>query len=95
MYTTPVAGSVESVESSRVALQRTRKRTQRTEVYQKREGSGPEIPSINDVTTIELDRRPTSDTCMREFGTQVTKRPSANQLFRRNITVTTTLVGLE
>jgi hypothetical protein len=69
-----------------------RTRTQRGEVHQAGKGDGPVVHCVNNTAAIELeDKRFMLDTVATELNTELTKRPSASQLFNRNIRVGTTL----
>ena len=58
-------------------------RTYRPEVHEAGEGDDPEIHGVDDVTTIELGEGLVLDTWGVNAGSnkELTKRPSANQLF--------------
>ena len=77
-----------------VGLRRPRLHTQRAKVHQAGESEDPIVHGVNDVATIELKEPPSLDTWETEFDIELTKRPSASQLFKRNIALGTILIAL-
>jgi hypothetical protein len=74
---------------------KTRARTQRSQVHEEREAYDPVIHGVDDTTTIKLKEKPTSTIWATGFDAELAKRPSASQLFKRNMTFGTTLTALE
>ena len=82
-------------ECRATGLRRTRVRTHRGEEHEAGEGDDPEVHGVDNVTTIELEEQPALGAWMRELDAKVTKRPSASQLFKRNMRLGTMLRTLE
>ena len=69
-------------------------RTQRAEVHETGEGDGQEVLGVDNIVTIELGEI-VLDILVRECGIngEQTKKPSANQLLKRNKALGTTLIA--
>jgi len=80
----PVAISIPSAPSAAAGQRRTHTRTHRAEKHEAGEGDDPEVHGIDHVTTVELEERWGLDT-LAISDEEPTIRPSASQLFKRNI----------
>ena len=69
-------------------------RTKSSKVYYAGEGDGPGVHGVYNIATVELKEQPVLDIWATRPGRRFTKRPSASQLFKRNITVETTPAAL-
>ena len=77
----PVPVSVTLAESA-VSPQKTRALTDGGEVHQGREGGSPVVGGINDGATVQLEGRPTLDTCATNCEAGLTRNPSASHWFK-------------
>ena len=94
MKTTPIAMLMRLAQRI-VCSRRGQAHTHRTEIDDAGDGDDPDVHGIDDVTTVELVGRLILDTWASDLSTGLTKRPSANQLFRRNMRLQMILIGLE
>ena len=74
---------------------RNQMRTDGGKEYEAWEGDDPNVHSVNNVTTIELEASARLSTWSGKVAEKRTKRPSAIQLFKRNMRLGTTVIGLE
>ena len=80
---------------SAVGLWENQIRTDRGEIHEAGERDDPNVCGIDDVTTIELEEQAGLDPWARKSGARFTKRPSASQLFNRNIRLAAILIASE
>ena len=91
----PIAISVTLAVGFPVGSRVTQVHTQGSDVHEAGEGDNPIVHGVNNETTIELGERSALGTCETESRIELTKRPSASQLFSWNMRVGTTLIALE
>ena len=93
MSMTPIAGSETSAESITIDLRKAQAHTQISEVHQTGESDDPAVHGINNIATIKLEEQRVLYARVIDLNAELTIKPSASQLFRRNITFGTTLIA--
>ena len=69
-------------------------RTHRGEIDETGKDDDPDVHGVDNVTTIELEEQRTLDPIIKREA-KLTKRPSASQLFKRNMRLGIMVIGLE